>query len=254
MDVALRVVDDEVRAPQELDVALVARVLGLVRHAFEQFKGWIADDLISAHRYRHTFRYRGPHRLLGMTLDCLGKLLYTDVKTYLVELLMKQDQMSMSMSIESRVPFLDHELVEFAARLPARLKLNGFTTKRILRDAVRSILPETILTRAKMGFPVPFAGWVGGAWNGVAREVLLDHHTRERGLINPSAVESLLDAHRNRRYRGGDAIWALLNLELWYLTFIDGDGVQTLPVPARFASAPTTETPVPTDTVAASAA
>ncbi len=64
----------------------------------------------------------------------LGRLLYTDVKTYLVELLMKQDQMSMSASIESRVPFLDHVLVEFAARLPERLKLRGFTTKRILRE------------------------------------------------------------------------------------------------------------------------
>ena len=65
----------------------------------------------------------------------LGRLLHTDIKTYLVELLMKQDQMSMSASIESRVPFLDHQLVEFAARLPDRLKLRGFTTKRILREA-----------------------------------------------------------------------------------------------------------------------
>ena len=86
----------------------------------------------------------------------LGRLLYTDIKTYLVELLMKQDQMSMSASIESRVPFLDHVLVEFAARLPDRLKLRGFTTKRILREAVAGLLPDEILTRKKMGFPVPF--------------------------------------------------------------------------------------------------
>jgi asparagine synthase (glutamine-hydrolysing) len=169
----------------------------------------------------------------------LGKLLYTDVKTYLVELLMKQDQMSMSMSIESRVPFLDHRLVEFAARLPDRVKLNGFTTKRILRDAVRSVLPESILKRPKMGFPVPFTGWVRGAWNGVAREVLLDRRTRQRGLINASAVERLLDAHRDGRRSGGDAIWALLNLELWYRTFIDRDGVQILPVPAAGRLKPT---------------
>ena len=188
------------------------------------------------------------------TPSVLGKLLYTDVKTYLVELLMKQDQMSMSMSIESRVPFLDHKLVEFAARLPDRLKLTGFNTKRILRDAVRTMLPETILTRPKMGFPVPFPRWVRGAWNGVAREVLLDRRTRERGLIKANAVENLLDAHRDGRCPGGDAIWALLNLELWYRTFIDADGVQTLPGPGRRAPAPTPETPVPTDTVAASAA
>ena len=163
----------------------------------------------------------------------LGRLLYTDVKTYLVELLMKQDQMSMSTSIESRVPFLDHKLVEFASRLPDRLKLNGFTTKRILRQAIRGLLPDRILTRKKMGFPVPFADWVRGPWNGVARDVLLDRRTRERGLVNPTAVDTLLQDHRDGRRGAGDAIWALLNLELWYRTFIDGDGIQILPTPGR---------------------
>jgi asparagine synthase (glutamine-hydrolysing) len=177
----------------------------------------------------------------------LGRLLYTDVKTYLVELLMKQDQMSMSMSIESRVPFLDHVLVEFAARLPDRLKLSGFTTKRILREAIRGIVPDSILSRPKMGFPVPFADWVRGSWNTIARDVLLDRTTHDRGITNTRAVERLLDDHRDGRVRGGDAIWALLNLELWYRTFIDGDGVQTLPVPGqasmsgRASSAPTVE-------------
>jgi asparagine synthase (glutamine-hydrolysing) len=168
----------------------------------------------------------------------LGRILYTDIKTYLVELLMKQDQMSMSTSIESRVPFLDHKLVEFAARLPERMKLSGFTTKRILRDAVREVLPESILTRKKMGFPVPFAGWAADGWHTVVREVLLDRRTRERGITNPDAVVRLLDDHRAGVRRGGDALWALLNLELWYRTFIDGDGVQTLPEPGPMKTAP----------------
>jgi asparagine synthase (glutamine-hydrolysing) len=162
----------------------------------------------------------------------LGRLLYTDVKTYLLELLMKQDQMSMSTSIESRVPFLDHVLVEFATRLPDRLKLNGFTTKRILRQAVRGLLPDSILSRPKMGFPVPFANWVRGGWNSAVADVLLDRRTRERGIVQPAAVARLLDAHREGRCAGGDALWALLNLELWFRTFIDGEGVQTLPSPA----------------------
>ena len=163
--------------------------------------------------------------------NLLGRILYTDIKTYLVELLMKQDQMSMSTSIESRVPFLDHELVEFAARLPERMKLVGFTTKRVLREAVKDVLPTSILTRKKMGFPVPFAGWAADGWNGVIRDVLLDRRARERGLTNAAAVERLIDDHRSGRRRGGDEIWALLNLELWYRTFIDGDGIQTLPSP-----------------------
>jgi asparagine synthase (glutamine-hydrolysing) len=163
------------------------------------------------------------------TSTTLDRLLYTDLKTYLVELLMKQDQMSMAASIESRVPFLDHKLVEFAAALPVRMKLRGFKTKWILREAVREILPAEILTRKKMGFPVPFAVWMKGEWGNVARDVLLDSRSRERGIIAPRAVERLISAHASGEADGSDALWSLLNLELWYRTHIDGDGVQTLP-------------------------
>ncbi len=166
----------------------------------------------------------------------LDRLLYADLKTYLVELLMKQDQMSMAASIESRVPFLDHHLVEFAAALPPRFKLRGFTTKWILREAVRPLLPPEILSRPKMGFPVPFDHWLRGAWSDVARDVLLDSRSRQRGIIDPAAVDGLITGHASGASQGGDAIWSLLNLELWYRTFIDGDGVQTLPAVRRPAS------------------
>ena len=161
----------------------------------------------------------------------LDRLLYADVKTYLVELLMKQDQMSMAASIESRVPFLDHVLVEFAASLPDRWKLSGLTTKRILREAMKGVLPESILRRPKMGFPVPFAGWARGAWNDAIRDVLLDRRARERGLFDSAAVDALLRDHAAGRTEGGDRIWSLFNLELWHRTFIDGEGVQTLANP-----------------------
>jgi asparagine synthase (glutamine-hydrolysing) len=176
----------------------------------------------------------------------LDRLLYTDLKTYLVELLMKQDQMSMAASIESRVPFLDHHLVEFAAALPARLQLRGFTTKWILREAVRTILPPSILSRPKMGFPVPFGIWMKEGWQAMARDVLLDRRTRERGIIDPAAVDSLLSTHADGTRDGADAIWSLLNLELWYRTFIDGDGVQTLGrAPHASAPAPRASAPAP---------
>ena len=178
----------------------------------------------------------------------LDRLLYTDMKTYLVELLMKQDQMSMAASLESRVPFLDHRLVEFASALPARLKLRGFKTKWILREAVREILPREILTRKKMGFPVPFGVWMRNGWQGVARDVLLDRRTRERGIIEPGAVEALLTAHIDGRQDCTDAIWSLMNLELWYRTFIDGEGVQSLSAPSApsaTASAPSSKDPAP---------
>jgi len=162
----------------------------------------------------------------------LDRLLYADLKTYLVELLMKQDQMSMAASIESRVPFLDHHLVEFAAALPPRMKLRGFSTKWILREAVKSILPAQILTRKKMGFPVPFSIWMRGSAGDLAHDILLDRRARQRGITDPAAVAALVVAHRRGFVDAGDALWGLLNLELWYRTFIDGGGVQTLPPPS----------------------
>ena len=152
----------------------------------------------------------------------LDRLLHADLKTYLVELLMKQDQMSMAASIESRVPFLDHKLVEFAASLPPRLKLRGFKTKWILREAVRGLLPASILTRKKMGFPVPFGKWMRSEWQTVARDVLLDRRTRERGIIEPQAAERLIASHASGAKEGGDAIWGLINLELWCRLYLDG--------------------------------
>jgi asparagine synthase (glutamine-hydrolysing) len=180
----------------------------------------------------HTNAYAASLRhleALDASSTLLDRLLYTDLKTYLVELLMKQDQMSMAASIESRVPFLDHKLVEFAAQLPDGWKLSGWTTKRILRDAMKGILPASILNRPKMGFPVPFATWTRGPWNSVVRDVLLDRRSRERGIVDPAAVETLLRDHASGATPGGERLWSLMNLELWYRTFIDREGVQTLP-------------------------
>jgi asparagine synthase (glutamine-hydrolysing) len=171
----------------------------------------------------------GYFNTLSKTGSFLDRLLYTDIKTYLVELLMKQDQMSMATSIESRVPFLDHQLVEYAATLPDRWKLQGWTTKRVLREAMKGVIPASILNRPKMGFPVPFADWTRGAWNLVARDILMDRRSRERGLLDPVAVDRLLKDHAAGRTDGGDRLWSLLNLELWHRTFIDKEGVQTLP-------------------------
>src|ERR1700691_676033 len=90
----------------------------------------------------------------------LPRMLYADQKTYLVELLMKQDQMSMACSIESRVPFLDHQFVEFAMSIPDSLKIRGATQKYVLKKAVEGLLPAEIIHRKKMGFPTPLRGWL----------------------------------------------------------------------------------------------
>ncbi|MEO5898379.1 MAG: asparagine synthase (glutamine-hydrolyzing) [Vicinamibacterales bacterium] len=197
-----------------------------VRRQRELLSAAHGSSVTAAQAYSSSRAYFDAPNGHSTTLD---RLLYADLKTYLVELLMKQDQMSMAASIESRVPFLDHKLVEFAASLPTRLKLRGFKTKWILREAVRGILPSEIITRKKMGFPVPFGIWMRGQWQSVARDVLLDRRTRERGIVEPVAIERLISAHAAGAQDGADAIWALMNLELWYRTHIDGDGVQTLP-------------------------
>jgi len=125
----------------------------------------------------------------------LGKLLYADTKTYLHELLMKQDQMSMAASIESRVPFLDHPLAEFAARMPERMKLRGMTTKWVLRQAMKDRLPEEILSRKKMGFPVPVGTWLRGEWKHLLDEFVVSDRALARGLFVPDVVRRMVAGH-----------------------------------------------------------
>jgi len=155
--------------------------------------------------------------------DLISRLLYADTKTYLVELCMKQDNMSMAASVESRVPFLDHVLVEFAARIPGRLKVRGLAGKCILKSAVRDLLPERIVDRRKMGFPTPFARWLAGPHLEIAQGLLMEPRTLDRGLFKVEAVKRLFAEHRARRWDHGDKLWRLLNLELWHRVFVDRD-------------------------------
>ena len=157
--------------------------------------------------------------------DLLHRLLYADINSYLVELLMKQDQMSMAASIESRVPFLDHELVEFTARIPARYSIEGMAGKFILKQAVQDLLPRSIVYRKKMGFPTPWEYWLAGPQLDDLERMLLDPRTIERGQFRPEAVRRLFAEHRSKTRDHGNRIWRLLNLETWLRVMIDGDPV-----------------------------
>lgn len=154
--------------------------------------------------------------------DVLDKLLYADTKTYLHELLMKQDQMSMAASIESRVPFLDHKLVEFTARMPREMKLRGGTTKWILREAMKGILPTEILDRPKMGFPVPIGGWFRGEFKHIVDEYVLGSRAMERGIFDAGFVKKLVAEH-NAGANHDERLWSLVNFEIWQRRFIDGE-------------------------------
>jgi asparagine synthase (glutamine-hydrolysing) len=169
--------------------------------------------------------YAGVRRVLSETdaQSLLDRLLYADIKTYLHELLMKQDQMSMAASLESRVPFLDHKLVEFTSSLPERLKLNRWTTKYVLRQSMKGVLPEQILTRPKMGFPVPLGAWFRGAYANVLDEYVLSSRALERGIFSAEAVRTLVNEHRGGLANHSERLWSLVNLEMWFRRFIDGE-------------------------------
>jgi asparagine synthase (glutamine-hydrolysing) len=169
--------------------------------------------------------YAGVRRVLSETdaQSLLDRLLYADIKTYLHELLMKQDQMSMAASLESRVPFLDHKLVEFTSSLPERLKLRRWTTKYVLRQSMKGVLPEQILTRPKMGFPVPVDAWFRGPYAQVLDDYVLSSRALERGIFNADTVRTLVKEHQRGVANHSERLWSLVNLEMWFQRFIDGE-------------------------------
>ena len=139
-----------------------------------------------------------------------------DLATYLpCDLMTKTDIASMAHGLECRQPFLDHHVVELAARMPRRLKFRLGRGKRILRETFADLLPESILRRPKMGFGVPLDAWFRGELREFAREILFDRRTLDRGYFRPAAVAQLWDEHQQRRFNHGYRLWPLLILELW---------------------------------------
>jgi len=152
----------------------------------------------------------------------LARMLYADQKTYLVELLMKQDQMSMACSIESRVPFLDHTLVEFAARIPDRLKLCGASQKYILKKAVEDLLPHETIHRKKMGFPTPLRQWLLQPRAEPIYQALRSPDGLLAAHLDMREIGLLIDRHPAGLEDATDRIWRLMNLQLWGDLFLTG--------------------------------
>jgi asparagine synthase (glutamine-hydrolysing) len=175
----------------------------------------------------------GLHAFDRASGDDLAAMSRADLQTYLVELLMKQDQMSMAASLESRVPFLDHPLVERVSRIPGHLRLRGGKTKALMRDVVRDLVPEPIMNRSKMGFPVPVGRWLAGPFQGMVDEYVLGARARQRGHFEDSAVRALAEEHRSGKIDHADRLWLLINLEIWQRLFIDGEPVERLEARGR---------------------
>ncbi|GMV38220.1 MAG: asparagine synthetase B [Fimbriimonadales bacterium] len=150
------------------------------------------------------------------------QMLYWDLRAWLPDnLMMKADRMAMAVSLEARVPFLDHELVEFSARVPLRHKIKNGVLKYILKDTFRDLLPEEVITRRKAGFLVPVSPWFAGKLGQYLREVLTSAEARARGYYDMREVDRAIQLHFDRRQDFERELWTLLNLEIWHRVFID---------------------------------
>jgi asparagine synthase (glutamine-hydrolysing) len=152
----------------------------------------------------------------------VGGAAWADIHTYLPDdLLVKVDIASMAHGLEARSPLLDHKLMEWAARIPSAQKMEGGVTKSILKSALEPFLPNDILYRPKMGFGVPVDEWLKGELKEFAYDTLLSTQARQRGLITPAYVKTMLDEHCGGIRLHHTRLWALLMLELWFQMWID---------------------------------
>ena len=158
----------------------------------------------------------------GRAPDYVSALQYLDIHCYLPEdILTKVDRTSMAVSLETRVPLLDHVLMEYVATMPTALKFKEGAGKVILKRAMAGDLPAGILERRKMGFGLPIASWFRGELTDYVRDVLDGRRTRQRGLVDPRAVSALLDEHQGGGRDRSGQIWALLALEEWARRWLD---------------------------------
>ena len=152
----------------------------------------------------------------------LDATLLTDQMTYLPnDLLVKVDIASMANSLEARSPFLDHNLIEFAASLPESLKMNRFRPKYLLKKVAARLVPSEVIYRRKMGFGVPVGRWFRGEMKDFVRGVLLSEKSLNRGIVRPEMMRKYVDEHTEGRFDHAFQIWTLLMLELWFQRFID---------------------------------
>jgi asparagine synthase (glutamine-hydrolysing) len=203
-------------SPPERYTEYMSTLLGLDRSRLytPEYRALVGESVVPAVIGRPWAQSTGRS-----TLDVL---LDVDVNTYLVDdLLVKMDIATMAHSLEGRSPLLDHEFVEFAASLQPRHKLQGTQKKAAFRKALRGWVPDEILDARKRGFRVPIADWFRGELREYSRDILLDRVARQRGYFDTNYVKELLDRHAARRQDHSQAIWTLLNFELWHREFSD---------------------------------
>ncbi|MDQ2974619.1 MAG: asparagine synthase (glutamine-hydrolyzing) [Acidobacteriota bacterium] len=200
----------------------------------ERYLRWVsvfdseAKESLYSENFRQDTQNTSGHDLLAPWFarangsGVIDAALLADIMTYLPnDLLVKVDIATMAVSLEARSPFLDHHVIEFAARLPEKFKLRGLTTKYLLKRVLKDLLPAENLTRRKMGFGVPVGRWFRDALQPMLRETVLSEAALKRGLFKPMAVQQMVELHTSGERDFSQQLWTLLMLELWFQRFID---------------------------------
>jgi asparagine synthase (glutamine-hydrolysing) len=170
--------------------------------------------------------YRGVRDLVGASdpENVIERMQYADINFYLAEdILTKVDRAAMAVSLETRAPFLDPRVGQFAASIPVDYKLKGKTGKVILKEAMKDLLPHNILHRPKKGFGIPIAEWLKGRLNGLMHEVLSPERLRSQGLFNGEYVQRLIREHESGAASHHKELWTLLVFQLWFDRFLRRD-------------------------------
>mgnify|MGYP002784584000 CR=1 FL=1 len=166
--------------------------------------------------------YRGVRELVGRSdaRNVIEQMQYADINYYLAEdILTKVDRAAMAVSLETRAPFLDPRIGQFAASIPVEYKLKGKNGKVILKEAMRDLLPHDILHRPKKGFGIPIAEWLKGRLNPLMHDMLAPEKLKQQGLFNPDYVQRLITEHETGRASHHKELWTLLVFQLWSVNF-----------------------------------
>jgi len=162
------------------------------------------------------------HLRLVREKDPVARLQYLDIKNYLPgDILTKVDRVTMAVSLEARVPLLDHHVVEFASSIPPEFHVKGRTTKYLLKKVAERLLPKDVVHRPKYGFAIPIGEWIRHQWFDMSHELILGKRARARGNFNSAFLQHVFLEHRLGRRDHGSTLWTLMILERWFREIID---------------------------------
>ena len=191
-----------------------------------QLEGLLSEEFKAEIRVCNPYRFSEMYFMNAGEREYLSPFMYYDTKVYLPDdILVKVDRMSMAHSLETRVPFLDHRLVEFVATIPDNLKLRksirGKIGKYILKKAFNTVLPEVIQKRKKHGFTLPVDLWFRGELRDMALDILSEGHVKRIGILNPRAVSQILNEHFQEKASHTETLWSCFVFVLWYQNWIE---------------------------------